>query len=88
VSRTPTQVPIGRGAMRSRDLGEVHELMASRYVDHHSQVVDGSESLLYPTRIGLDLLTDRMTYQVTQPRRRRPGWPRGPVSREAEDSHG
>ncbi|WP_143134044.1 AraC family transcriptional regulator [Actinoplanes philippinensis] len=121
-----TPIPVVRGAMQSRDLGEVQELMSRRYVEHRTRVVgsaerfvfrsasaaagpltvdqltyqagmamvvqpftslvvvsllDGQigvtagrrhalagrgEALLYPPHVGLDLLMDRMTYQVLQ----------------------
>jgi AraC-like DNA-binding protein len=121
-----TPVPVVRGAMQSRDLGEVQDLMSRRYVEHRTQVVENTEefvfrsasatagpltvdqltyqacmamaaqpftslvavsvldgridvtagrqhalagrgeALLYPPHVGLDVLLDRMTYQVLQ----------------------
>ena len=42
-----TSIPVARGAMQSRDLGEVQELMSQRYVEHRTRVVGGADGFVF-----------------------------------------
>ncbi|GGQ50906.1 hypothetical protein [Couchioplanes azureus] len=44
-----TSVPVVRGTMQSRDLGEVHDVMSRRYVEHRARMVGNADGFMFRT---------------------------------------
>ncbi|WP_433296046.1 AraC family transcriptional regulator [Actinoplanes sp. CA-030573] len=61
-----TAVPVARGAMHSRDLDEVQELMSQRYVEHRTRVMGSADGFVFRSvsAVAGPLTVDQLTYQA------------------------